>query len=326
MKTTNTRKYKTPVDRLNAGGLDVIRSPEGPRAALGSLSFAPEGHILQHPRQFLPLDSEMVEDIATNGVRETLVVWEEVTEELLPSGDYRRVLWIINGSRRYNHAMAAETIVRKSGLLPADEPFRVKIRLFEGTMVEALMEQLRDNADPLKVSDSVGVLAVMICKLVKLGVSETAIVAKAPKGVGPIEVEALTQWAKVVPEVQARFDSGEIPIGFLPSVVAAPPSKQMELVEKLLKTKATTSKGATRALRKENAQKDGGTGERLHPRRVEKVVKAIEEKQVPEGSPTFWFLAGIRFVEGKLDLNDLPPGLRTLVLSALPSSVRVDAK
>lgn len=326
MKTEKKPSFKTPADRLRAGGLDVIRSPEGLRAAIGSLSFAPAGHLLQHPREHLATDPAMVDDIVENGVRETLVVFEEVTEEVLPGGGYATKLWVINGSRRKNHAHKAEKILHTRGVLAADEPLRVKIRLFEGTMVEALMEQLRDNADPMKVADSIGVLAVMICKLLKLGVTEAAIVAKAPKGVGPIEVAALAQWAKVVPEVQARFDSGEAPVGLLPAVVAEPPSKQMAMLDKLLGAGAKTSKGATRVLRKEKAKKNGGTGERLHPRRVEKVVAAIEERTVAEGSPAFWFLAGIQFVEGKLDLATLPPVLRAQVLSALPASVTVDAK
>ena len=325
-KPATIKTYKSPVDRLKAGGLDVIRGVDGFRAALSAITFAPAEHLLAHPRQFLPLDPDMVQDIAMNGVTKEIVVYEIVLDEVADSGEYRRELYIVNGARRVNHAIAAEKLNRKSGVLSGDECMRLKFRLYEGTVVEALMEQLKDNADPLKVADSVGVLAVMIGKLIKLGVTEAAIEAKAPKGVGPAEVSALVQWAKVIPEVQARFDSGEAPIGLLPAIVSVPGSKQMETLDKLLGAKVKTSKGATRALRKSGAKKSGGTGERLHPRRVAKVVASIMASPVAPGSPTDWFLRGIALVEGKLNLSELPPVLRGQVLAALPAYVRVEAE
>ncbi len=331
MTTANTTKsptvkhYKSPVDRLKAGGLDVIRSPEGFKGALSAFSFAPVDHLLAHPRQHLPLDPEMVTDIAENGVQKDILVYEVVTEEIVSeTGEYRRQLFILNGARRVNHAMAAEKMNRFNGFLAEDEFMRLKFRLFEGTMVEALMEQLRDNADPLKVADSVGTLAVMISKLLRLGISKEKIVSKCPKGIGAVEVEALTQWSKLTPEVAARFESGEAPIGLLAAVVAVPESKQMETLDKLLSSGAKTSKGATRALRKESAQKSGGTGERLHPKRVAKVIEAMGKPT--KGSFADAFLKGILFVEGKLDLADLPADVRAQVMSFLPATVTVTAK
>lgn len=323
-KSATLKHHKSPVDRLKAGGLDVIRSPEGFKGALSAFSFASADHLLAHPRQFLPLDPAMVADIRDNGVQKEIVVFEIVLDEIADSGEYKRQLFIINGARRFNHAVEAEKLNRAAGILADDECMRLKFKLFEGTMVEALMEQLRDNADPLKVADSVAVLAVMINKLLRLGIAKEKIVAKCPKGIGAVEVEALTQWAKLTLEVATRFESGEAPIGLLAAVVACPETKQMEMLDKLLSAGAKTSKGATRALRKDSARNSGGTGERLHPKRIVKVIAAMGKPV--EGSFADAFLKGILFVEGKLDLADLPVDVRTQVMAFLPTTVTVTAK
>jgi hypothetical protein len=207
----------------------------------------------------------MVADIRDNGVQKEIVVFEIVLDEIADSGEYKRQLFIINGARRFNHAVEAEKLNRAAGILADDECMRLKFKLFEGTMVEALMEQLRDNADPLKVADSVAVLAVMINKLLRLGIAKEKIVAKCPKGIGAVEVEALTQWAKLTLEVATRFESGEAPIGLLAAVVACPETKQMEMLDKLLSAGAKTSKGATRALRKDSARNSGRDGRAAPP-------------------------------------------------------------
>jgi len=337
--TTIKRTYKTFVDRLVAGGLDVIRPASGPLAALSALSFAPKGDLLNHPRQFWPIDRDLVDSIkdqikqqialgssaALVGVKEDLILFEEELCEVDAKGEPKRALRIVGGARRCNHAIVAEQELRDEGVIGEGVVTRVPFRLFPGTKAEAVAEMLEDNSKTLKLEDAPSVLAVLAIRLVVLGVSVADITKKMPRDVGLDVVMALTQWHKLLPEVAARFDSGEAKIGFLPVVVAADPSEQMALVDRLLGARVTTSKGASRTIRKDKAQSSGGTGERLHPRRSARLIETLSASKPKEGSPAYWILKGMLLVEGKLDISELPSDVRAQLLSVLPATVHVTA-
>ncbi len=118
--------------------------------------------------------------------------------------------------------------------------------------------------------------------------------------VPPAEMEALSRWGNLVPELRPRFDSGEIPLAALPKVLDAMPDKQVEVAEMLVASGATTTAGATRATNKDKAKKaveKGQAPKKLERRALAELVLSAS-RQAATNHRMAAFAAGLRVAAG----------------------------
>lgn len=307
-----------------------------------------------HPRWDEPLDGELQEVIRDRGIPDRFVVKERGKREGRPTfvvnektgkvtaewtelpGDETLVLEVIDGARRLKNALIVQAQLRKTAPRSAplqpnkadpDGPWHLWVALdtFAGTDAELWIARLQAN-NPKNLPDSPRILAVSIAAAKRCGADMDVVFRSMRPRVSPAEMEALSRWGNLRPELRPRFDSGEIPLALLPKVLDAAPEKQVETAEMLKASGATTTAAATRATNRDKAQKSAAKGQA--PKRMEKHQIAALVTSVMRLAPTNHrmasFAAGIQLGAGTGGV--IPDEFKPLVEAALATKRTVKAK
>jgi hypothetical protein len=273
---------------------------------VNDITFAPKGSALAHPREHYPINEALRDDIVKNGVQKPIKVRDDGNDS-----NGKRILTLVDGAQRTINGKAAQAILVERGLLAkAGNVLRVKVVFVTGSDAECLLERLRSNTDPLKVADSLSVLSATFIQLDLLGVSVSEMVAVAPKGIGPREIDALLRFGNLLPEVQIRFDNGSAPVGLLSAVLDASRNEQGKKLDELLSAGVKTGKGATRAQNKA----DGKT-ERPHPAKVRKLIAALEA--LPGSTQVEGIILGLKLSLGENFPLHLPKDVKDALSGVL---------
>lgn len=331
-------------DRLRSKGI-ATKKGSVTKAAIDNLSIITDGDTA-HPRWFLPPDTELQSVIVEQGIPEKFLVRERGVREGRPTftvnektgevtsgwsalpGEETLVLEIIDGARRLKNALLVQAHLRRTApksapLAPdpkadADAPWHLWVELdtFAGTDAELWIVRLRAN-NPRNLPDSPEVLAASIAAAKRCGADMDVVFRSMRPRVSPAEMEALSRWGNLRPELRPRFDSGEIPLALLPKVLDAAPEKQIETAEMLKASGATTTAAATRATNRDKAQKSAAKGQA--PKRMEKHQIAALVTSVMRLAPTNHrmasFAAGIQLGAGTGGV--IPDEFKPLVEAAL---------
>lgn len=317
-------------DRLRANGIPTKKGSVT-KAAIDWLSIVTTGDTA-HPRWLLPPDAELQEVIREKGIPGRFLVREPGNREGRPtftvnektgdvtagwtvlSGVETRVVEVIDGARRLKNALLVQAYLRRTAPKSAplapdtkadpDAPWHlwVDLETFAGSDAELWIARLQAN-NPRNLPDSPSVLAASIAAVKRCGATETemeAVYRSMRPRVSPAEMEALSRWGNLVPELRPRFDSGEIPLAALPKVLDAMPDKQVEVAEMLKASGATTTAAATRATNKDKAKKavaKGDAPKRLEKRALAELVLSAS-RQAPTNLRMAAFAAGLRIAAG----------------------------
>lgn len=269
-----------PLDKMKAQGLDLKKGSHA-SVAVGAFYFAPEGHVLHHPRASDPLDEVMVLDIMENGVEKRPLVWNIGPASALSTAPR---LLVIDGARRIMHAREAERRMHASGALAQDKAFYVEVDFYTGDERGALLERLKRNTDPLKKEDAPSKIALTAIAYARVGGDIRDLLPVVPRSIGESELRSMLRWHDLLPEVAAEFDAGTAPIGLLGAVLDAPREEQGATLTKLVDAGMTTAKGATRLLNKEKRAQGQKVGsQRVQAKVVERVVEAVDSLTLEEG-------------------------------------------
>lgn len=295
--------------------------------AIEWLSILTDGDTA-HPRWDEPLDAELQEVIRDRGVPDRFVVKERGKREGRPTfivdekagkvtaewseshGDETLVLEVIDGARRLKNALIVQAQLRRTAPRSAplqpnkadpDGPWHLWVALdtFAGTDAELWIARLQAN-NPKNLPDSPRILAISIAAAKRCGADMDVVYRSMRPRISPAEMEALSRWGNLVPELRPRFDSGEIPLAALPKVLDAMPDKQVEVAEMLKASGATTTAAATRATNKDKAKKavaKGDAPKRLEKRALAELVLSAS-RQAPTNLRMAAFAAGLRIAAG----------------------------
>lgn len=333
------------IDRAKKFGVQAVKST-GVSVPVDDIFVPGEGHPLAHPRRDDPLDEALVQSIV-RGWKEGSVV--TVREDGAPGDKLQFTL--IDGSQRINAGKEAQ---RRTGRI-----VMVEIAYFFGSDAEAILYRLEANGDPTKRPDCPSVLASTCKQAVSLDASITVevLLTKMPRGIGRGELEALLRWKNLVPELQPRFDSGELPIGLLGAVLDAPRDQQPEVAERLLGAGVRTSKGASRVVGRDKREASGQSAERVHVKTLDKVVRALDKftpevgadpvetlkdiiaentdgiggvarnvDELAESMLALGLSLGAKLAKGENILDSLPPNVRAAVEKALAKRATLTEK
>lgn len=231
---------------------DGVGRVDMPTAPIELIWPHPVGHPLRHPRIDDPVRIDLRDDICLNGVQEPFLVRVGFHGKL-------RVLELVDGAGRYNAGIAAQKLMRKSGskLLSREGDLKVKIKVFVGSDAELLLARQRVDIQPLKKPHSVRVLCDSVVQMGKHSIDADRILETLPRSWSVTIIhQVLISWHTVDAQLRQRFDEDpEVPAGLLPAILKAPPASRMQVLRDLLDAEVATVGGATRALRRIEAQR-----------------------------------------------------------------------
>ena len=286
----------------------------------------------KHPRGHLPPDPELVEHIKLHGIPcdERRFVGKEDGDRIeLIGGCRRTVAGLVAQAWLQKHRPNQAPLERDKRDPEGPWVLYAEVELREVSGIDLVLERVNANVSR-GLPDSPSVLAAEVKAIVKMnkGAPDAdlmrQIVAAMPRGVTAGVVSALSLWDNLAPELQARFESGEAPIGLLVPVMAARAEEREALLTKLLASGVRTAKGATRA-RNEERDKADPWARRMSPRKVRAVAEAVHGAFPAKGraaslsEAAFYLASGMRLaaghdVPGVLDL--LPKVLRKVIVEA----------
>jgi hypothetical protein len=279
-----------PVDKLRGSKIDA-KASSGVKVPLDQIWFPPKGHKLWHPRSDFQPREDMVQETLDRvrrkltPIRLAVVVRDDGEDQ---KTGQRRLL-IVNGSQRTINGLEAQRRMRADGSAPEDYRMYVDVEFFDGTDEEVILERLRLNDDPLQLLDSPSVLSDSILQLRVFEVSDERIAARLPRHAQRSDIEPLTRFRNLVPEVQRAFDHGvkvgdvvhPVPIGLLSAVLDAQRETQMDTLVALIEAGISTRAGASRKRNRDRAERARERGEdavrqRPYPNVLRRVVGAVE--------------------------------------------------
>ena len=292
----------------------------------------------KHPRGHLPPDPELVEHIKLHGIPcdERRFVGREDGDRIELIGGCRRTVAGLVAQAWLQQHRPNQAPLEKDKRDP-DGPWVLyaEVELREVSGIDLVLERVNANVSR-GLPDSPSVLAAEVKAIVKMnkGAPDAdlmrQIVAAMPRGVTAGVVSALSLWDNLAAELQARFESGEAPIGLLVPMMAARAEEREALLTKLLASGVRTAKGATRA-RNEERDKADPWARRMSPRKMRAVADALGDlSEATNGamrgkdkaarvelgrveSASFFVACGLRLAAG----HDVPG-----VLDLLPEEIR----
>jgi hypothetical protein len=317
--------------RLKKAGIEVKKT-DVIRAPLEAMHVVTSGPT-RHPRAHLPVDAALVDHIKAHGI--------PTDERRFKSREDGDRLEVIDGARRTKAARVAETWLQKNQ--PRQPPLEwdradpqdpgrlyVETEIVSCSDLDLMLERLGANVSR-GLPDSASVLASIVASIIKINKGEPdaallgRILAAMPQGVTAAVVTALARWDNLAPELQARFDSGDAPIGLLVPVLAARAEDREAVLARLIRDGVRTAKGATRQANKARNERDPWA-RRMSPRQAVKVadaltalelpvkVKSDRVKHVAEGIVMGLYLAANEDVESVL--SEMPDALADAIREA----------
>mgnify|MGYP007071601104 CR=1 FL=1 len=280
----------------------------------------------KHPRGHLPPDPELVEHIKLHGIPcdERRFVGKEDGDRIeLIGGCRRTVAGLVAQAWLQKHRPNQAPLERDKRDPEGPWVLYAEVELREVSGIDLVLERVNANVSR-GLPDSPSVLAAEVKAIVKMnrGAPDAdlmrQIVAAMPRGVTAGVVSALSLWDNLAPELQARFESGEAPIGLLVPVMAARAEEREALLTKLLASGVRTAKGATRA-RNEEKDKADPWARRMSPRKMRAVADALTDEKGTAlddratSDAALYVACGLRLAAG----HDVPA-----VLKQLPKAVR----
>ncbi len=239
---------RSEAQRLKEGGIPTVK-PSYTMVPREFIEFAPEGHPLQHPRQHLPISRSLIDSIKEKGwlPEHPACVREEGIDK-----HGRQHLYLVYASRRFNASGPAEQEMRAEGTLPPphrkdDDRLYVPVIIFQGSYAEALLERVRENADPDKLADSPSVLYHMFAAIKRQGASVEQIAKVAPVGV---DIAAVLRWPSLSAKAKDRLDEGDVPLSVIDLLADFPLDEQYPVLLQMIDEGATTPRKSRKLVRR----------------------------------------------------------------------------
>lgn len=330
MTTKRVRSNLTATEKLREGGI-YGKKADHPKVPVQSIRW-PTGAIA-HPRQHLPADRALVDDMKRRGFRPEcpLIVRDGGVDERGV-----RILDLVCGSRRLNAALVVELEFVAEGkceeYVPGTESgWYVHIEFFKGDDRAVIAERLRENYDPLKLPDSPSVLYATYRQLAVLGMEPDEMPLAEKRGVTRGVLAALLDWPNIVEAAASRFESGEAPLALLPVVLDCPRDGQASALDRFIVAGAMTARKARKALRG-GKNRDGSDPKprtakpdtRAGRLRVAAALANGRSKSLPAGDLVIAraIAAYERYVSGEKSALNYLPSIKAIVDDVLPEPTK----